>query len=270
MLWYLTELSPTPPTDTWSLSLSGAVLTMGECRCLGVTTLTMMSLGWSWISTGQCCTGPVLAAGAGVCCQLTVISRETRRHESQSNNFQQWDSQIFPVNDKTVEWRISVSMSASAASQYFLMTQSTRWRWSYSRVCEESAKMLFVATFVISTQAIVSSLASPIAVPAPFPGGKLFLLRNKYCCDSKIWTIQTHFTFAILSVSQRITFIFSDEKYLIKSNQIICTTLKYFCNNFADGLGNMLQWRAWITHYSFCLSTTYGGIKIIEKNWTGN
>lgn len=36
------------------------------------------------------------------------------------------------------------------------------------------AKMVFVLSFVILTQAIVYTLAGPIAVPAPFPGGKTF------------------------------------------------------------------------------------------------
>ena len=37
--------------------------------------------------------------------------------------------------------------------------------------------MVFVLSFVISTWAIVAALAGPIAVPAPFPGGKIFCLH---------------------------------------------------------------------------------------------
>ena len=72
----------------------------------------------------------------------------------------------------------------------FLRTQ--RWRWQLSESWK-SAKMVFVLSFVISTWAIVAALAGPIAVPAPFPGGKTsslrlfgfflkFLSNSPHCC----------------------------------------------------------------------------------------
>ena len=56
------------------------------------------------------------------------------------------------------------------------LMRTQRWRWQLSAKSWESAKMVFVLSFVISTWAIVAALAGPIAVPAPFPGGKIFFV----------------------------------------------------------------------------------------------
>ena len=73
--------------------------------------------------------------------------------------------------------------------------------------------MVFVLSFVILTQAIVCTLEGPIAVPAPFPGGKILFIAFYFFMfspDCFKLTIQ-HFALpgsSILSVLCSLTFSF--------------------------------------------------------------
>ena len=114
----------------------------------------------------------------------------------------------------------------------YMRTQ--RWRWQLSESWE-SAKMVFVLSFVISTWAIVATLAGPIAVPAPFPGGKIFCLLSLFFLLLKFWSHSP--CCYLVSFANSFSLSSSNRKYLMKiilSKRVFYLARKQFWNNFCQ------------------------------------